>query len=128
MKQRVAALKYGWRSGFEAAIGVQLSEAQVPFEYEPFKISYEIHKQCKYTPDFVLENGIIIETKGRFVVQDRMKHRYIKEQHPDLDIRFVFYNANSRITKTSKTSYSMWCDKYGFKWANKSIPQEWMDE
>ena len=27
-----------------------------------------------YTPDFILENGIVIETKGRFVSNDRRKH------------------------------------------------------
>ena len=32
-----------------------------------------------YTPDFVLPNGIVVETKGRFTLEDRKKHR-IQEQ------------------------------------------------
>ena len=70
----------------------------------------------------------MIESKGLFTVENRKKHIYIKEQHPELDVRFVFSNANSRLRKGSPTSYSMWCDKQGFKWAHKIIPQEWFDE
>ena len=50
----------------------------------------------------------------------------IKEQHPDIDIKMVFYNANKKIKKGSKTSYAMWCDKHNIKWANKIIPDEWI--
>ena len=32
----------------------------------------------KYTPDFVLPNGIIIEAKGIFEREDRQKHLLIK--------------------------------------------------
>ena len=49
---------------------------------------------------------IIIETKGRFVTADRQKMLLVKEQYPDLDIRFVFSNPNSRISKKSKTTYA----------------------
>ena len=38
----------------------------------------------------------------------------------------VFYNANQKIKKGSKTSYAMWCDKHNIKWANKIIPDEWI--
>lgn len=81
-----------------------------------------------YTPDFILDNGIVIETKGLFTVEDRKKHLYIQQDHPYLDLRFVFQNANNKITKRSKTSYAAWCEKYGFRWANKLIPAEWFDE
>lgn len=81
-----------------------------------------------YTPDFVLANGIIVETKGRFITSDRQKHLMIKEQHPDLDIRFVFSNPNSKLYKGSKTTYADWCDKHGFKWAKEEIPLEWIKE
>ena len=64
--------------------------------------------------DFILPNGIIIEAKGQFVSSDRSKHKLIKEQHPDLDIRFVFSNSRTRIGKKSKTTYAMWCDRFGF--------------
>ena len=52
----------------------------------------------------------------------------IKEQYPEIDFRIVFYNANQKIKKGSKTTYAMWCDKHGIKWANKTIPPEWVEE
>jgi hypothetical protein len=101
----------------------------VGYTYEEQVIHYEKpSKKSRYTPDFVLENGIIIETKGRFESDDRAKHRLIKDQHPHLDIRFVFSNSKSKIGKTSKTTYAMWCDQYGFKYADKVIPEAWLKE
>jgi hypothetical protein len=75
--------------------------------------------------DFELPNGIIIEVKGWFKPADRTKHLSIKKQHPDLDIRFLFDNANKRLSKTSRTTYAQWCQKHGFKYAEKTIPKEW---
>lgn len=83
-------------------------------------------KEARYTADFRLPNGVIIETKGRFVTADRQKHILIKEQRPDLDIRFVFSNPNNRISKKSETTYAKWCEKHGFLYARKSIPEEWL--
>lgn len=86
-------------------------------------------RPATYTPDFVLpHNGIIIEAKGRFVTADRQKHILIKEQFPDLDIRFVFSNPHQTIGKQSSTTYAMWCEKKGFKYAATSIPEEWIKE
>ena len=107
----------------------QLSAAGLPVEYEAVTFEYvKPSKPSKYTPDFVLQNGIVIETKGRFVTADRQKHKHIKAQHPNLDIRFVFSRAATRINKTSQTSYANWCEQYGFKWADRRIPQAWLDE
>lgn len=97
--------------------------------YESVVILYDKPaRTSRYTPDFPLPNGIIIETKGRFVTADRQKHLLVKAQHPDKDIRFVFSNANAKISKQSKTTYAMWCDKNGFKYANKSVPPAWIKE
>lgn len=126
-KAKQAALKYGYRSGLEETIAKQIGAKIGVVSYEPFKIQYQ-KPTSKYTPDFVLPSGIIIETKGRFVGADRSKHLLVKKQHPKLDIRFVFTNANQKLTKASKTTYGQWCDKHGFKWAVKLIPEEWFDE
>lgn len=122
-------LKEGYRSGLEDLIASQLEEKGIEVSYESFSIPYtQPQKPRKYTPDFPLPNGIIIETKGRFVTADRQKHLWVKEQHPDLDIRFVFSNPNSRIGKKSTTTYAMWCSKNGFKYAKQKIPEEWLKE
>ena len=71
---------------------------------------------------------MFIETKGRLLLDDKKKHLYIKEQYPELDTRFVFQNANAKFSKNSKTTYAMWAEKHGFKWAEKTIPVEWINE
>jgi hypothetical protein len=121
-----AGFKYGYRSGLEDRISKQLKSLSVPVKYEEMKIKYAINEVRTYTPDFELPNGIIIESKGRFVVADRKKHLLIKKQHPELDIRFVFSNSRAKINKGSKTTYGMWCDKHGFLYADKLIPKEWI--
>lgn len=121
------AVAKGYRSGFEERIAQELLEKNVPFTFESEVIRYlKPAKVSRYTPDFKLSNGIIIETKGRFLVADRQKHLLIKEQHPDIDIRFVFSNPNARISKKSSTTYADWCEKHGFMYAKGSIPNEWM--
>lgn len=120
---------YGFRSGLEEQIAKQLQQAGLQVDYESEKIAYvKPARNAKYTPDFILPNGIVIESKGRFVVEDRQKHLIIKEQYPDLDIRFVFSNSRNRISKNSKTTYAAWCEKNGFLFADKFIPEAWLEE
>lgn len=122
-------LKHGFRSGLEETFAAQLKAAGVLCEYESFKIPFvEPAKKRAYTPDFKLPNGIIIETKGRFETADRQKHIWVKAQHPELDIRFVFSNSKSRITKRSLTTYADWCRKNGFLFADKKAPDAWLKE
>lgn len=122
-------LAQGFRSGLEGTVAQQLAAAGIPCEYESERIEYiKPERKSKYTPDFPLPNGIYIETKGRFTTEDRQKHLLIKQQHPHLDIRFVFSNSRARISKASATTYAMWCEKHGFKFADKLIPQAWLKE
>lgn len=121
-------IKYGYRSGLESKVSAQLNEAGVSFEYETFKIEYQVNETRKYTPDFRLPNGIIVETKGRFIASDRKKHLLVQQQHPDLDIRFVFSNSKAKLNKGAKSTYADWCIKHGFLYADKTIPEEWLSE
>jgi len=117
-----------YRSGLEDQIAAFLEPLQKELRYEKLKIEWEDLSYRTYTPDFELDNGIIIETKGMFDNADRRKHIAIKEQHPELDIRFVFSNAKAKLYKGAKSSYCDWCNKHGFKWAHRVIPQEWLTE
>ena len=128
-KLRANAIKHGYRSGFEHKVSDQLKENKIKFEYETTVISY-IKPETKhtYTIDFTLPNGILVETKGRWVIEDRKKHLLIKKQHPELDIRIVFMSGNTKIRKGSKTTYGMFCDKHGIIWAEKEIPRSWFSE
>lgn len=127
-KQFRAARKYGYRSGLELRISTSLKEQGIDFKYESVKIEWEDLAYRTYTPDFVLGNGIIIETKGMFTTADRRKHIAIKKQHPNLDIRFVFENSKRKLRKGAKSSYAEWCIKYGFKYYDRIIPEDWLKE
>lgn len=116
-----------YRSGLEQRIAHDLERRGVTFAYETLKIPYQ-KKPSVYNPDFILPNSIIIEAKGRLTTADRVKMLLVKEQHPYLDIRFVFQRAHNKIRKGSKTTYAMWCDRHGFPWAEKLIPLRWIRE
>jgi hypothetical protein len=123
------AIQAGYRSGLEDRVEKELKDAGCRAEYEPFKIPYFVPaSQHRYTPDFVLENGIVIETKGRWDLDSRKKHKLLKEQYPDLDLRMVFSNSNARIRKGAKTRYCDVCEKLGIPYADKSVPMEWVQE
>lgn len=125
------AIKNGFRSGLEEVVSNQLTSNGIATQYESKDnvINYIIPAtNHKYLPDFKLPNGIIVETKGRFVLSDRKKHLLIKQQHPNLDIRFVFTSSKNKISKASKTTYADWCNKNGFKYADKTIPESWINE
>lgn len=121
-------LVYGFRSGLEEKVAKQLEEEGISPNFEKIKLPYHVNKICKYTPDFPVTKKIIIETKGRFQTADRMKMLSIQQQYPDIDFRFVFTNSKDKISKKSVTTYAQWCDRNGFKWADKEVPQEWIKE
>lgn len=131
--RRRHALKLGYKSGLEETISRQIEDAGLVVRYEQDKINYVWPERASvYTPDFALpssDGGVFfLETKGRWTVDDRHKHLLIKQQHPDLDIRFVFSNQNSKLYKGSPTTYAQWCDKHGFRYANRTIPEAWLEE
>ncbi len=124
-----AGRKHGFRSGLEDKIIKQLEEYGLDPKYESVKLPYVIPASHHiYTPDFPVCKSIVIETKGRWVLEDRQKMLLMIEQHPEIEFRMVFYNANQKIKKGSKTTYGMWCDKHNIKWADKTIPEEWIKE
>ena len=54
--------KRTFRSKLEKQVGDLLEQIGVVYEYETHKISYII--QHHYNPDFILPNGVYLETKG----------------------------------------------------------------
>lgn len=111
------------KSGFERTLDAFLKRRKVKYGYETLKLPYTI--KHTYSPDFILANGVIIEAKGRFRPGDIAKMRAVKEQHPELDIRFVFMRAHDRIPG-QKTTYAQWSERHGFPWADGSIPEDWL--
>lgn len=117
-----------YRSGLEKVVAEFLKQNKKNFRYEDLKIEWKDLRYRTYTPDFILDNGIIVETKGIFDNEDRRKHLAVREQHPELDIRLVFSNANAKLYKGSKTTYAMWCDKNEFLYSHRVIPPDWLKE
>jgi len=110
-----------FRSKFEAKVFSFLAQdKKVSVGYESEVIEYVPVKPKRYTPDFILTGNskIYIEVKGRFLSADRSKHLAIKQQYPELDIRFFFMNPKVKLSKVSKTTYGDWCDKHGILWSS----------
>lgn len=122
-------LEHGFRSGLEELNADWLTQHGFPVLFEVEKIPFlQPPKDRTYSPDFKLCEGLYVETKGRFLAEDRQKHIWLKDQHPELEVRFVFQNPHAPISKGSKTTYAKWADRHGFKWATRLIPVEWLDE
>ena len=135
-----------YRSGLEREVAAKLTQAGVPFDYEGQWIKYTVPaREAKYLPDFTIPGtNIILEPKGRFggavpggkfrvstkdaAVKERQKFCLIKEQHPELDIRFIFSRASTPIYKGSPTSYGKWAEDHNFLWCEKAVPDEWLRE
>lgn len=120
---------FTYRSGLQEKNVKLLESFGIDPKYEEFYINYTIpESQHRYTPDFVLPNGIVIQTKGVWDSQDRKKHLLLKQQHPDIDIRFVFSRSKTPIYKGSKTTYASFCQKNGIKYADKEVPSAWLEQ
>lgn len=122
-----AKAKDGFRSKFEIEVANQLP-AQAREEYESHSIPYTVER--KYTPDFPIrfaDTGALgyIEVKGRFTSADRTKMKLIRQQHPNIDIRFVF-QENKRIRPGSSTRYLDWAEKNGFPAVIGEVPKSWL--
>ncbi len=86
-----------YRSKFEASIAATLHAKNVAFTYETIRLEYTL--EGTYVPDFILPSGVLVEAKGHLRTEDRRKLRAVKTQHPHLDIRLCFQNANEKISK-----------------------------
>lgn len=112
-----------YKSGFERTLSIQLQQSGVGWSYETLELPYVLSRT--YNPDFILKNGIIIEAKGLLDRDSKAKMAAVRKQYPDLDIRFVFMNADKKVPG-SKQTHGQWATKNGFLWANATIPEEWL--
>lgn len=86
----------------------------VDSDWKPAKVNskYKVVQLCQYTVDFAVldkSTGVplfYVETKGRFTSADRNKHKLIKQQYPDVDLRVLFQHDGKA---TPKMSYTQWC-------------------
>jgi hypothetical protein len=117
----------------ELAIAAQLTAANVKFSFEPH--SYEVNIKSKYTPDFEIltKTGkkICLEIKGHHkgIASWFSKMTHFIQQHPEVDYRIIFLDANKKVNKSYKSNLGELCTKKGIKWAGEGvIPRAWLDE
>jgi hypothetical protein len=103
-----------YKSNFERDVAAFFGD-QV--QYEPDKIPFtQPAVDRTYNPDFKLKKNVYLETKGKLTLEDRKKHIWIKEQHPEITIIFLFMNSNNTLTRQSKTTYAMWAEEQEIPW------------
>lgn len=84
---------------------------------------------AKYTPDFCLPNGVLVETKGLLTPEDRRKMLAVKAQHPDKDIRLCFMRAGTKLSRRpGAMTYAQWAERHGFLWCEGRIPTTWFTD
>jgi len=129
---RNIAVANGYRSGLEDQIAAAIAAEGLKVLFETDRIAYDVPlRHSRYTPDFKLPKRgghWYLETKGLFTSNDRQKHLLIQQQHPTIDIRYLFQNSRAKIYKGSKSRYQDWADKHNFRWCHKVLPQSWIDE
>ena len=114
-----------YRSKLEERLATLLTTLGISYEYESEKVSYTILHH--YTPDFVLPNHTYLEAKGYWDAADRRKILAVKKDNPDMDLRMVFQAPYNTISKKSKTTYAMWCEKHNIPWTSyHDIPLDWL--
>lgn len=107
------------RNTFEKRISSLLKRRKAKFSYETEKIPYTLTGH--YIPDFIIETSsgkIYLETKGYLRRPDKRKMVAVKKQHPELDIRILFYSRKEEDIR--------WAEKNGFPYAIKDLPKEWI--
>lgn len=142
--KRGKARAAGYRSGFELEIRDYLQRHGVGFEYE--KETYQIlvpatpghlcecgakgksiQRKTKYTPDFTLANGLVVEAKGQFTPANRKTILAFTNQYPAIPFRMVFQRDNP-LKRGAKSRYTDWCEQHGIQYSIGSIPLDWAEE
>lgn len=122
-----------YKNKFEYMTAQTLRSKKLTSSYETEKLDYTLTK--RYIPDFVVDTPtrrIYIETKGNGRSWDaatRAKMVAVKEQHPDLDIRILFWSNGEFGAKRkdgSRNTQLAWAEKNGFIAAVREIPDAWL--
>jgi hypothetical protein len=99
-------------------------------EYEVEKLAYVVPaSHHKYTVDFKIGPKSYIEVKGYLKASERKKYVLVRDQNPDIKLRFFFDKAHNKIYKGSPTTYADWCEANNFEWTDLSrgLPKEWLN-
>ena len=107
------------KSKLEDRFETLLRSLNVPFNYEVTKISYTVpESKHTYTVDWTVNDKMLLETKGYLSDHtERNKYILIKQQYPNIDLRFIFENPN-KLCGGMKQTHAEWATKHGFKYCS----------
>lgn len=110
------------RNKFERRISDELKSLKLKVSYETEKLPYILRRN--YIPDFIVKTKagkkIYIEAKGYLRPEHKSKLVAVKQQHPDIDLRIVFYSMSKKN--------SNWAIKHKIPYAIGTVPKDWFDE
>lgn len=98
-------------------------------KYETTKLKYTLPETShRYLIDFELGPNSYLEVKGRLLATEKRKYLAVRDQHPEITLRFFFDKSDNKLYKGSKTTYAMWAEKNGFEWTDlkRGLPKEWL--
>ena len=126
-QQRERRKKGEFRSKLEEQISASLQQQGHEISYERDRFDYYLKRF--YTPDFIVKGQAFefyIEVKGYWDSAGRSKFLAVIQRHPNLPIFIAFQKPHQKISKTSKTSYCMWAERYGIAWCPTPIPDDFL--
>jgi len=120
--------KHGeFRCKLEEQVNQSLTEQGLAISYEKERFPYHLKKY--YTPDFLVKGerfDFWIEVKGYWPSDARTKFLAVIREHPTLPIFVALQKPTQKLSRSSSTSYSQWCEKFGICWCPTPIPQEFL--
>ena len=117
------------RSALEEQVELALTGQGLSPSYESEKFAYVLHR--KYRPDFKIESDhgpIHIEVKGWWPSNERSKLLAVFINNPTIRLFVALQRPQQKISKQSKTTYAMWCDKHFIPWSPIPISPEYMQK
>jgi len=115
-----------YRSKLEEDVSADLIKLGYETSYEKDRFDYVLPPR-RYTPDFRV-GDFFIEVKGWFPSKERTKLLAVMKANPDLPLFVALQSPHQRLSKTSKTSVALWCEKHGIPWCPTPIPASFLHQ
>jgi len=95
-----------FRSTWEANYARYLNHVGIKWKYE--SITYNLTENKTYTPDFILDDGTIVEVKGWLTKQGKEKLDLFRKEYPDAKIVVVDRKAYNELKKLYQFKLEKW--------------------
>lgn len=121
---RQYAAKCGMKSMGEVYCAADMDKRRIKWKYEEEELDYTI--SSTYNPDFTLNNGTLIEYKGKMTDTTRKKLVAVKKNNPNKKLCIVFERANNKLSsRPNSWRYWEWAERNDFPWSEGVIKKEW---